>query len=853
MRPAVRNLGVTLVALSLTLCSLANPAPAPADPDESARAIALLHNGCGTPFAQGAKAVEIAQAGAEATPSPSPTATASPTPPPYAGNPVAPSGPQILVPPISSPTPGPNTVTPPPVPTGAPSPSGSAGPVIITPQTIPPISSPLPAPTVSAGPVGLPSPGASASPSPAPGEILDPNTYAILGDKLSGVNKPGQPFDLDGHVNIFYQEGVLGGDHAHYDGQRYIDITGNTFVKSRSGDTVLYAESVRFDEHTQKATLIRGRGESTQGVEQGKLHFGGTTMVTDRNGVTHVERANLTTCENPRGGYHVESKTLDIYPGDKAVARSAVLFLGALAIFYLPVVVISLRNDQLGTRRQPGFLPLVGYSQAEGFYIKARIGFAPSDYYYGYYRIEEYTRIGLGLGYVATLRRKDGRRQTDINFYRLKNKTNGTENSNLQLNDDEAFSRTLRGKFSLNYTGNYGPLVTLPPQYDLSAAVNHGNERGDRQNYSFHRSSTGGQASSNDYGFSDHRAFSQALSNDITMSYTTSQNLGYDRSTTLHYQTLTHFTGRSYDYDLTFDRYNTQIPSYTQKEPELAIRPHDPLFPRLRALPITAQYTLGIYDDPQAQPDPNKLGLTTGRGEARIQIGPALAHVIGSDLSATVTVQQDAYKTGDLKAQIGQQATLTTPLFGHVINTISYTESHVNGPLAEPFKSIDVLGNGSKQANDVLRIFNGDVYSLSLTATTFFNRQAQSVGYQLTSRPSPRSSLSLGGSFTPGAGNGFDRTSVQLATPFGYQSDLQISAFVDWKAHARLESKNIYYRHIVGNCYEIRLAYNQDLKQVTASIDLLAFPSHALNFGIGQTSLGNIIPQSFSSATFVNP
>ena len=109
-----------------------------------------------------------------------------------------------------------------------------------------------------------------------------------------------------------------------------------------------------------------------------------------------------------------------------------------------------------------------------------------------------------------------------------------------------------------------------------------------------------------------------------------------------------------------------------------------------------------------------------------------------------------------------------------MLNVISYTESHVNGPFAEPFKSIDVLGNGNKQANDVLRIFNGDVYSLSLTATTFFNRQAQSVGYQLTSRPSPRSTLLLGGSFLPGPGNGFDRTSVQVSTPFGYQSDLQI-------------------------------------------------------------------------------
>ncbi|HEX3465173.1 MAG TPA: hypothetical protein VHS78_14090 [Candidatus Elarobacter sp.] len=901
MRELVRNLGVMFVALSFAMCTIPPPAMVDAaNEDDAARAVELLSH-CDTvvaaapvkapaaaaasarvaavvPAAAGVRALrrsgattaaaatararavtadtaaadspaddgaEVAQAESP-VPEPSPSASGSPTPVPYAPPPVAPNGPQILLPPRPSPSPG--AVTPPPVPTPTPGPSGSPGPVIITPETVPPSSSPIPLTTPSSGPVGAsPSPSPSAPPQ---GEVLDPNSYAILGDKLTGVNKPGQPYDLDGHVNVFYQDGVLGGDHAHYDGKRYIDVTGNTFVKNRSGDTVLYADTVRFDQTTQKATLIRGRGESTQGVETGKLHFAGTTMVTDRNGVTHVERANITTCENPRGGYHLESKTLDVYPGDKAVARSAVLFLGALAIFYLPVVVISLRHDEPGTRRQPGFLPLIGYSATEGFYVKARIGFSPSDYYYGYYRVEEYTKIGLGLGYVGTLIRKDGRRKTDVNFFRMKNKVDGSNSNNLTLNDDEAFSRSLRGKFALNYTGNYGPLVSLPPQFDLQAGVSHGSERGNTQNYSFHRSSTGTLSSSNDYGFSDHRAFSSRLSNDFTFSLTRSASLGYPITSALHFGTETHFQGRSYDYDLVYDRSDTTIPTALQKEPELTIHPHDPLFPRFKWFPVTAQYTLGIYGDPEAQPSIDKLGLTTSKGEARLSLGPALAHFLASDFSANVTVQQDAYGTGDMKAQIGQHATLTTSLWNHMVNIITYDETHVNGPFAEPFKMLDVVGNGTKEASDNLRVFNSDIYTVSLTASTFFNRQAQSVGYQITSRPSPRSSLALGGSFLPGPGNGFDRTSVQLATPFGYQSDLQFSTFVDWKNHARLESKNIYYRHIVGNCYEIRLSYSEDLKQVTATVDLLAFPSHAVNFGIGQTSLGSIIPQSLSTSSF---
>ncbi|GAC1573941.1 MAG: hypothetical protein NVS3B7_05610 [Candidatus Elarobacter sp.] len=844
------------VALSLVMGSI-SAAPAFADEKtvgDAAQALALMNAGCGAPAAQAAVLpVAVAQAsgspepaaGAPATAAPaSPSPSPSPTAAPLVGRPAAPVGPRILVPP---PPPTPTPPTPPPLPSSSPSPSGGTPPpVIIAPVTMPPSSSPLPRPTFSSGPITSPSPSPSAS--PQPGELLGPNDYAILGDHVYGKDVPGATKDLDGNVNILSQEGVLGGDHAHYDGTRYIDVTGHTFIKNRVQDTVLYAESVRFDTFTQKATLINGRGESTQGVEQGKLHFGGRQMVTSRDGVTHVDRANLTTCENPRGGYHIEAKTLDIYPGDKAVAKAAVLFLGALAVFYIPVAVISLRQDEPGSRRNPGFVPLVGYSSAEGFYVKARIGFSPSDYYYGYYRVEAYTKIGFGLGYVATLKKRDGRRVTDINFFRLRNKVDGSNNNNLHLNDQEIFSRTMRGTFALNYTGNYGPLVSLPPQYDLTMAADHGTDRGDRQNYSFHRTSTGKQSQQNDYAFTDHHAFSPSLTNDLTLSLTNSFYNAYgvnaSSSKSLHYSTLTHYSSASTDYNLTFDRYATTTPSTPQKEPELEIRPHNTLFPRLRALPITGDFTLGVYNDPAAS-------LQTSRGQAQITFGPGLAHLLNSDFQGTVVVQQDAYGTGDLKAQINQSASLTTQLFGHLVNTISYTASHVSGPLAQPFKSIDVLGNGLKQANDVLRIYNGDTYSLSLTATTFFNRQAQAVGYQLQSRPSPRSTLLLGGNFNPGPGNGFDRTSVQLSTPFGYKSDLQISTFVNWKAHGRLENKNIYYRHIVGDCYEIRLAYNQDLKQVTASVDILAFPSRQANFGIGQpASLRSIIPQNFSPDAF---
>ncbi len=150
----------------------------------------------------------------------------------------------------------------------------------------------------------------------------------------------------------------------------------------------------------------------------------------------------------------------------------------------------------------------------------------------------------------------------------------------------------------------------------------------------------------------------------------------------------------------------------------------------------------------------------------------------------------------------------------------------------------------SKDATDTLRLYNGDVYNLTLNFSTAFNETAQPVGYQLTTRPSPRSYLVLTGAFNPGPGQGFYSTNAQFSTPFGRDAFLQFQGDIDWKEGSRIENKSIYYSRIIGDCYEVQLSYNQNARELNATINLLAFPSHAATFGL--TSRGSMIPSSFN-------
>jgi hypothetical protein len=826
----VRGLIAATVAFAIVASTIA---PASADSQlptgDPAKALALMNASCG----QVAELQVQASPAPSSVPSPAPADTSSPAP--AAAPSAQPSnGPVATPPPLPHAPTGPQQLLPPPLPNLSPTPAP------------PPVPTPTPRAQASQGPVlveRIRSAGASPAPSaePSPAETLQPNTYIVLADSFTGVNTPGEPADADGSVNVFYQDGILVGDHAHYDGTRYIDVTGRPYLRNREDDSILNADAIRFDTRTQRAILVNGRGSTTQGVEKGKLYFKGRSLTTTSDGHTHGDRASFTTCERQRAGYHIESKTLDIFPGDKAIAKDAILYLGGFAVLFLPVVVIPLTQNALGGRQNQSLVPVIGYSEAEGFYVKAKIGFAPSDTYYGYYRVDAYTKLGLGLGYVAFFRKKNGKRAADVNFYRFKSKQDGSQQNNFALNDSEIFSNKLKAQLGVNYTGNYGPYVSLPPSYAITGTVQHTGTK-ESQTYTFNRNSTGSTQTSDNYGFVDQRTISPAITQGINVSLSDNSNAYAGQATvisTLHLNSLTHLATKGLSFDLTFDRTNSDTPYGIEKLPELMVRPNGTLDPNFKLLPITGTFTIGDYTEPQTP-------LTTQRAEALFNIGPVAEHFFGSDLNAGLVVRQDAYGTGDLKAQIQQNASFTTPITSHIVNAITYSEQNSNGPQAEPFQSLDVYGGGSHQASDVIRFFNGNIYTISLQTNTLFDRSAQPIAYQASFQPSPRSSIQLGGSYIPGPGQGFPSTNLQLITPFGRGSDIQFATNIDWKNKGRLENKTIFYRRVIGDCYEILTSYNQELKQVTFQIEILAFPSHAASFGLGSST--SITPGSLNFA-----
>jgi hypothetical protein len=810
----------------------ASPSSAPASASPSASAPAATGTGGPAPIASAGSESTNQGVGSDQTPplsppsaapSPSASATQLPIPPPPG------YGPAQIIPPTPRAT-GPATASPVPLPT--PSASAAApGPVFL----VRPSGMPTTLPLVG----GARGPQSSPTPAPAgtPPRVLQPYEIVTIADKISGNSNAHEPTDLIGNVHIFYVEGQIVGDRAHYDGDHTIVVRGHTYLVNRSEDSILYADQIVFDLRTHRATLENGHGESIEGVAQGKLHFNAQTLTARSDGTTHGDHAYFTTCENPHGGYHVEARTIDVYPGDRLIARKAVVFLGPLAILYLPFLVIPLRGID-DPRRQSTFFPLVGYDQTEGAWIKLRLGFAPSDTYYGYYRLEYYTKRGLGVGYDAYIGAKDKHRYTTIDFYTIDDHVAEARETNFNLQDTETFSPHLRGQFGVNYQGDFGPNLTLPASLDITGSLIHQTGTTSTENLTFSRFLQGSLSDNLNLGFIDSITLGQYVQQQINLTYS-KFNSPLSSSDTFHIDLDTHVFTKAADYDFTYDKTDySQDPFGYDSIPQLQILPHINWHGFKYAPQI--QFTIGEYAEPE-----NHFSTSRFQGQLTESY---YAKVFGnSDFTANYNITQDYYGTGDEKAFDQQNASLSTPIGNHLVNSITYNEQHPIGPSDVPFQLLDNLSPGAHSAQDVLRFYNKDVYSLSLSDGTNFNEQGQPITYQLNYKPSTRSYIVVGGYYQPGPGNGFTTTNVQAITPLGKDSTLELTTNVDWKNHMQLADKNIYLSQIVDNCYQLQFSYNQDLKQFSFQIVILAFPTAGAGVGFGGTqNASSIIPQNLN-------
>jgi hypothetical protein len=735
--------------------------------------------------------------------------------------------------------------------------------------TAPPDESDIPNSNDVGAPPPEPNATFAAQPGPSTGASgIPPGDVRIIADRIAGNTKG--DMTAQGHVHLTTDSVDISGDQAVYTAvDKTVRMTGNVHFVGADGDTAT-AKSLAFNMDKSTFAMFDVAGQTNAVSFQntpinGYVYYRGEEVDVAADGHSIIRRGWVTTCSLDHVAYHITGKEIEIRPHDRVIAHSSALYLGGLLVAALGIVVLPLSQD--AARHQSAIAPRVGYNSTEGWFARTFINFYRSPLYYGTYHVDYFQKVGVGLGMDLFFARADGRGSGYGSFYTLQNNAyqrnlTGSKNSyQAQLNMSRVLGHHVTGGLQFAYSGQSVVASNIPSSTTAGLNFTHAGARS-TTSYIGNLSSSG---PSNSIGASVNHTinFTPTFSQNIGLQFQGNTNpSNYSRQ--INFNSDTRFVGAAFDGDLTISTsHGTQItqpaplvspfpsPLPTpvvantngfQKVPELTLRALPFQISSLR-LPVEVTVTDGIYND-QFDNAPN--GIKTSRLDLTTQIGSAFFPVgQSSDVTATATLRQDAYGTGDLLGTVGEDVSVRT-LFGtHADNTLSYSSLSVRG--FTPMPSFD-SAFGTDQLGEDLNIYNGTKYRFSATTSYDFHQKFLSpVAYDLLWQPTLYSSISLGTTYDPHGDPGIDRPgysplNISLATPVGKNDFFQMQGNYDFKLHG-LQNQSYFLTHTVSDCYQIRVAYRQALKEVDFSLNLLAFPTQSVNFGIN--SNGPIIAQSF--------
>ncbi|HEY4087753.1 MAG TPA: LPS assembly protein LptD [Bryobacteraceae bacterium] len=176
----------------------------------------------------------------------------------------------------------------------------------------------------------------------------------------------------NGQVVFEFPNATLKADSVDYDKEKDIaTATGRVYYRDYDNDEVLYASSATYSTETEIGEFkdVRGYMKAKIVARPGLLtskepFYFEAVRVEKMPGKYVLHDSFITDCEMPRPWWTMNSKTVDYYPHDHAVAHDAVYHFRTIPVFYFPWFHKSLKTEP----RKSGFLtPNIGNSSTRGF------------------------------------------------------------------------------------------------------------------------------------------------------------------------------------------------------------------------------------------------------------------------------------------------------------------------------------------------------------------------------------------------------------------------------------------------------------------------------------------------------
>ncbi len=208
----------------------------------------------------------------------------------------------------------------------------------------------------------------------------------------------------------------LNGDTIEYsvDGNRVI-AAGNVMILYK--DVTLTCDRVEFARDTGTAhaqgnvRLIKGGGSEISGGEMtfnfekmtgdfapasifANPYYGRGEQVTKLD-ADHIFMKNgyITTCDHDHPHFFMRSRTLDIYPKDKLVARGVCMKVGGVPLLYLPKMTQDLKG------KKPLFTFTPGYDKEWGMFLLTSMRYELNDNFKGFLHLDAREKKDIASGF----------------------------------------------------------------------------------------------------------------------------------------------------------------------------------------------------------------------------------------------------------------------------------------------------------------------------------------------------------------------------------------------------------------------------------------------------------------------
>ncbi len=219
-----------------------------------------------------------------------------------------------------------------------------------------------------------------------------------------------------GNVVVEYEDLTLRADEILLELEP-MELAARGKVVLETLDQVITADQLTYNLRTRFGSLEVAETRWRDPLVQDPIHIRAQRMEGNPEQRVCFTGAEVTTCDldDPGAPYKLAAREIEFIPQDRVVMRDVSLYLFGAKILTLPFFVLFLREP-----RQTRILPLVGYSEEEGFFIKVTTTYVLSDEHLGFVYTDWMERLGFGGGFEHLWRYDRG--QGDYFFYLLQNR-----------------------------------------------------------------------------------------------------------------------------------------------------------------------------------------------------------------------------------------------------------------------------------------------------------------------------------------------------------------------------------------------------------------------------------------------